>query len=447
MAQVLNLNNEVVKMRRDVKKARVFIIRKLTRHVAKLKTKKGKAEDIERNLRRVERLIEEIHAMKALKPDEVTKAALQRNLIFEKVCKNPNSTTAERATARIASHPLISKKIIDIKAAIKAFKEERIQKSSESKKAPEKPNSEKNTKKPINKTSDHSTTEEEDSTAELAEMNNEEIKKEKEVQKSENDQDKFKPERTSEPLVQQTIPTKSLTPDVLQTTTAVKKGQQTSTSKEAISPANTEGKIRIQGSQSVSEESELDDSDAEEKEYFDDSTEERFYKQSSHSEDSGSEDGDGFFIGKVNKVKKKSHHLGPRQEKKNLDVKKATEDVLKKASPATHMSVDEKKGLQNSKQMKLKSVFCSTLSGSKASRPQHGKRNPHENSQAYKSTATVKNKPQFQKHKAHLSTGRFPSPAQQTQQSLHPSWEASRRRKEQQAQIMAFQGKKIKFDD
>ncbi|CAF88883.1 unnamed protein product, partial [Tetraodon nigroviridis] len=33
------------------------------------------------------------------------------------------------------------------------------------------------------------------------------------------------------------------------------------------------------------------------------------------------------------------------------------------------------------------------------------------------------------------------------QQALHPSWEASRKRKEQQGQIMAFQGKKIKFDD
>ncbi|KAF5893195.1 serum response factor-binding protein 1 [Clarias magur] len=33
------------------------------------------------------------------------------------------------------------------------------------------------------------------------------------------------------------------------------------------------------------------------------------------------------------------------------------------------------------------------------------------------------------------------------QQALHPSWEASKKRKEQQSQITAFQGKKIKFDD
>ena len=30
---------------------------------------------------------------------------------------------------------------------------------------------------------------------------------------------------------------------------------------------------------------------------------------------------------------------------------------------------------------------------------------------------------------------------------LHPSWEASRKRKQQMSQIQPFQGKKIKFDD
>lgn len=33
------------------------------------------------------------------------------------------------------------------------------------------------------------------------------------------------------------------------------------------------------------------------------------------------------------------------------------------------------------------------------------------------------------------------------EQPLHPSWEASKRRREQMSQITAFQGKKIKFDD
>lgn len=39
------------------------------------------------------------------------------------------------------------------------------------------------------------------------------------------------------------------------------------------------------------------------------------------------------------------------------------------------------------------------------------------------------------------------STKQQSQLPLHPSWEASRRRKEQQSKIAVFQGKKITFDD
>lgn len=66
-----NLNNEVVKMRKEVKRVRALIIRKLTRRMAALKKRKGKEADIERNQRRATRLLEEIQAMKLLPPDVV----------------------------------------------------------------------------------------------------------------------------------------------------------------------------------------------------------------------------------------------------------------------------------------------------------------------------------------------------------------------------------------
>lgn len=69
--EVLNLNNEVVKMRKEVKRLRALISRKLTRQIAALKKKKGKEMEIERNQRRAARLLEEIHAMKTLSPDLV----------------------------------------------------------------------------------------------------------------------------------------------------------------------------------------------------------------------------------------------------------------------------------------------------------------------------------------------------------------------------------------
>lgn len=69
--EILNLNNEVVKLRKEVKRVRTLIIRKLTRQIGGLKKKKGKDMEIERNQRRAARLLEEIHAMKALSPDVV----------------------------------------------------------------------------------------------------------------------------------------------------------------------------------------------------------------------------------------------------------------------------------------------------------------------------------------------------------------------------------------
>lgn len=70
-SESLNLNNEVVKLRKEVKRVRTLIIRKLTRQIGGLKKKKGKEMEIDRNQRRAARLLEEIHAMKALSPDVV----------------------------------------------------------------------------------------------------------------------------------------------------------------------------------------------------------------------------------------------------------------------------------------------------------------------------------------------------------------------------------------
>lgn len=135
MAEVLNLGNEVVKMRAEVKRVKVLVIRKLTRQIFALKKKKGTEADLERNRRRAARLLEEIHELKALAPDSVTKLALQSDISFEKVCQSKDSTLSERATARIATHPEFSKRIQKIKNAVEAFKEERTGKKKKGKKS------------------------------------------------------------------------------------------------------------------------------------------------------------------------------------------------------------------------------------------------------------------------------------------------------------------------
>lgn len=62
--------------------------------------------------------------------------------------------------------------------------------------------------------------------------------------------------------------------------------------------------------------------------------------------------------------------------------------------------------------------------------------------------ALLKKEPQLKKQPFAKAAGiKCDNKKARLEQPLHPSWEASKRRREQMSQITAFQGKKIKFDD
>ncbi|XP_006764460.1 PREDICTED: serum response factor-binding protein 1 [Myotis davidii] len=350
MAQpgTLNLNNEVVKMRKEVKRIRVLVIRKLVRSVSRLKSKKGTEDALLKNQRRAQRLLEEIHAMKELKPDIVTKSALGDDINFEKICKKPESTATERAIARLAMHPLLKKKIDMLKAAVKAFKDAR--------------------------------------------QNDAEVKLSRNASEKNHSKD-------------------------------------TSCSNDNAIKLQHEGAV-------ISEQSDGEESHEEEQEYFDDSTEERFYKQSSMSEDSDS--GDDFFIGKVRRTRKKESNC-PSSVLEQKSPKKVfpEEDILE-----TRESIRNVRNKPSTEARKFESVFFHSLSGSKSSRRNYREQAPKSNTPGFQ-----QNDPQL-KNQFIKNAPRGPANIkQQTQLPLHPSWEASRRRKEQQSKIAVFQGKKITFDD
>lgn len=312
---------------------------------------------------------------------------------------------------------------------------------------------------------------------------------------------KKSPEKTSTSIVQNSPKKSSFAPNVqispkkFSTTSNIQ-----SSSKKSLTVSNTEFKnfgkadkekkttLKPQKKQDVpqterldaekdDEESDLsDDEEEEEKEYFDDSTEERFHKQSSQSEDS---DDDDFFMGKVSKFKKRKSNQSKVVEKKR-ELPNADKEVTSKPR---HDSLG-----------KLESVFCSTLSKSNVSsqKAKYGSRNDGQRPprfqnqrkgpegrmkasqykgqdlgsdkrtssftserQTFKAAGQMqagpsgagRGKPKFENRQNQNSKGPPGKMSNQPQQSLHPSWEASRKRKEQQAQITAFQGKKIRFDD
>lgn len=474
-ADVLNLNNEVVKMRKEVKRVRALIIRKLTRQIGALKKKKGNETEMERNQRRAARLLEEIHDMKNLVPDQVTKTALQKNLSFEQVCKNPKSTISDRAIARIATHPQFSRKIENIKAAVKAFKEERMKSGK-----PVGKEKVQNQGKAVEGKVTLQLQEKKEGKEELRENSEEECLKESEDGTVAEVREETEKGGTSDVHAQKNTEPKSV---------RAAPGK-TSDIKEIVKnkpPVKREEKPVIQA-EPAEEESDLESSGDEEREYFDDSTEERFHKQSSQSEES--DDDDGFFVGKVSKFKKKKKN--PKDEgmeevaadKRAEAGKDSAENV--KSSDKLESQLDELESRLKSKATKLESLFCPSLAGTKAGggrgagRGRGGekfrKHNKDFNKQPKfqkpeKSSGSKYSKPwpdgkhpesedkgfatasrgrrqgrgDVLRQKDHRGGGVFSHRA--PQQALHPSWEASKRRKEQQGQILAFQGKKIKFGD
>ncbi|NXF10569.1 SRFB1 protein, partial [Smithornis capensis] len=428
---------QVVKMRKDVKKARVLTIRRLTRHITKLKLKKG-SEDLKlKNQKRVERLIEEIHAMKEIKPDEVTRLALRTEVSFESVCKKPNCTAAERAMARLATHPTLKPRFVELKAAVKAFKDARKNPDKvpplKKAKSEEQPKSAQN----FNSSLDGQA-------CKLAQnqqgyehkpklsMNIETDRASEELCESESEQKTvetkraYVPEESSVQAVEMQVVTESKTEK--------KFGCQKRKENTTKNKLNTIKEI-------------IDDSDQEhpsEKEYFDDSTEERFYNESS---DSDSDSNDDFFIGKVKRKKKVAAvtNLPSTKEKDRFQKNVVKKEKSTVSGKAQDLIVEENK--PPTKPIKLESMFCSSLSTS-SQKSQNRRRDSRDQPLRNGRTGFLKNEPQLTKQPFAKASGiKCDNKKACLEQPLHPSWEASRRRKEQISQITAFQGKKIKFDD
>ncbi|NXH47745.1 SRFB1 protein, partial [Dicaeum eximium] len=425
---------QVVKMRKDVKKARVLTIRRLTRHIGKLKSKKG-SEDLKlKNQKRVERLIEEIHAMKELKPDEVTRLALRTEVNFESVCKKPNCTAAERAMARLATHPTLKPRFVELKAAVKAFKDAR---KNPDKATPMK----KDQSEEQPKSAKHSNNNLDDQVSKQPQKQQGHEHKTKPGMKIETDKvvEEFCESESGQKTVEmERAPEEpSFLAAEMQTVIQNKTGKKLDYQKRKENMSMN----KLNAIKEV-----IDDSDQEhpnEKEYFDDSTEERFYNESSGSD---SDSNDDFFIGKVKK-KKKVAAVNNFSSKEKGSVQKNVMKTEKSTMSGTaqDLIMEERKPL--GKAGKLESVFCSSLSTT--NQKSQNRRNTKDQPLKNERTGFLKNETKLKKKLFAKASGGIKCNIKKAplEQPLHPSWEASRRRREQTSQITAFQGKKIKFDD
>ncbi|XP_051875836.1 serum response factor-binding protein 1 isoform X2 [Pristis pectinata] len=421
-----------------------------------------------KNLRRAERLLEDIHTMKDLKPDYVSKTALQRNLNYEEVCEKPSSTTEERAIARIASHPLVCKKIAAIKAAVSSFKEARekdkdqklLQEPQLKTESLQVSSPEEMSHSKTNKIKADNTMGERSKSTHIKQASAALDKSEPEalIDKCFNNEDTSKVQAAESALVSHvTKQIRSKATHIEETSAALDKPEPEALNEKCFSdedtskaqaaelalvsqvtektrPAQLNTQKKLQVSMNSENTKPIDeDESVEEKEYFDDSTEERFYNQTS-SDESGDDD---FFIGKVKRTNKKKQESDPTSDVNTVN------DDEKNVPTSMKEGKSDPIGKKNREQTKFGSLFCNNLSSSKPSMQKSNLRGVIKN----KKSAVLQKSPNTKKlslrERSQGGPGKvIPKP----QQSLHPSWEASRRRKEQ-IQIVAFQGKKIRFDD
>ncbi|KAB0385262.1 hypothetical protein FD755_000218 [Muntiacus reevesi] len=265
-------------------------------------------------------------------------------------CKDPDSTAAERAVARLAVHPLLKKKIDVLKAAVKSFKDARQNvvedKSSNS------ASKENHSKDTLCSNDDASKLQHEGTI--ICEQEEKEAKilakkpinnsKEKIAKMDHGPKAMDVPNSLSKPSEKD-----SAALSVLQKIPADPKMKSLSETKKVE-----------ESSSSLDVDNDGEELHEEEKEYFDDSTEERFYKQSSMSEDSDS--GDDFFIGKVKRARKKESSCRFSDKEQNPPKKLLLEEDI----PKTHQNLRNDKNKPRTEARRFESVFFHSLSGSKS---------------------------------------------------------------------------------
>ncbi|BES87474.1 Serum response factor Hypothetical protein protein 1 [Nesidiocoris tenuis] len=106
--ELVEFNKLVVSMRPLFKQAKIQFINNTSRQIKKIKKKKGTKEQIEQNLRKAERMAQEIAYVNRLKKDVVAKfALLHSEEELKKIIVSADSTMEYRVKAKVACIPAI----------------------------------------------------------------------------------------------------------------------------------------------------------------------------------------------------------------------------------------------------------------------------------------------------------------------------------------------------
>ena len=98
-------------MRKDVKRARLWLINNLNQRVKKLGGKKGNEKEVEKNKRKVEKLRSEIQFLKHIDLDEVSKFALCNKQETQIQSNESELDLSQHAMLRLANHKFVQEQV------------------------------------------------------------------------------------------------------------------------------------------------------------------------------------------------------------------------------------------------------------------------------------------------------------------------------------------------
>ncbi|XP_054288877.1 serum response factor-binding protein 1 [Macrosteles quadrilineatus] len=109
-------NNKIVSMRKDVRRAKVHVIHKLTRNIKKLREIKGEEDKIAKFQNKAERLHKKVVHIKELHEDEISKFALSTTQNVNQLAFDIKAPTISQALATVAIYKYVAAHVSSFKS-------------------------------------------------------------------------------------------------------------------------------------------------------------------------------------------------------------------------------------------------------------------------------------------------------------------------------------------
>ncbi|XP_072032140.1 uncharacterized protein [Amphiura filiformis] len=445
----VQFNQQVVGMRKVIKQVKVRVIHQLTRQIQKLQKKSGSAQQVEKNKRRADRLGAEIEYIKKFSADEVTKAAINCKKTVEDVCKQPDASARDRAMARLANYGHIQSKVSQFKDMVESeFFKMGKRKSRKIKKEAAEARFKKEEEDDQEKSNTDKDSEEDDSDgnseSKLDSSGDDDMAKDQTE-----DQGSEESESADVSLSKSSAVSKKTVHEMTDSSTTAAKSQKSIRTNPVAVDLDEKPVIKRKSKSSFFASGDVDDDDADQDEGIS-SGEDKLTSQNLVADFKG-------FASEMKTNESIKDFLKSRtaEGKKTLDSvfmgrlseKKPRGGNQQRKQNRAGQRERQRKGKMKDPTNKNKSYSANDSKQTKPPRKVPMVDRPNVVRPASSAEKMVPGINCFRNKMNPGKSSEMSKQAPKASEKLHPSWEAKRKKKEQEAKPVAFEGKKITFDD